>query len=155
MTEVSRRPGRQIQLILLRRRMARAAHRASADMTCSARLEVVPPALKTYPERSLPLILAEVQEAGLTAEQTAYVLATAQHESNFGKDMEEKWELTREQRGCEGKAGLSDFLPPPQGEGLPSGREILPGYTAGFSPAEGTITDNRGDGYRYRGRGYV
>ncbi len=38
-------------------------------------------------QQAVPLILKEAQKAGLTPNQTAYVLATAQHESGMGKFM--------------------------------------------------------------------
>ncbi len=86
-------------------------------------LNVVPASLRSYAQDAVPRILAEAQRAGLTPEQTAYVLATAQHESGLGRWMTEIWGPTPAQRGYEGRRDLGNTQP--------------------------------GDGYRYRGRGYV
>ncbi len=86
-------------------------------------LNVVPASLRSYAQDAVPRILAEAQRAGLTREQTAYVLATAQHESGLGRWMTEIWGPTPAQRGYEGRRDLGNTQP--------------------------------GDGYRYRGRGYV
>ncbi|OYT70888.1 MAG: hypothetical protein CFK52_09695 [Chloracidobacterium sp. CP2_5A] len=86
-------------------------------------LSVAPASLRSYAQDAVPRILAEAQRAGLTPEQTAYVLATAQHESGLGRWMTEIWGPTEQQRGYEGRRDLGNTQP--------------------------------GDGYRYRGRGYV
>ncbi|MCS7081165.1 MAG: LysM peptidoglycan-binding domain-containing protein [Chloracidobacterium sp.] len=86
-------------------------------------LNVVPASLRSYAQDAVPRILAEAQRAGLTLEQTAYVLATAQYESGMGRWMTEIWGPTAAQRGYEGRRDLGNTQP--------------------------------GDGYRYRGRGYV
>lgn len=52
-------------------------------------IDAVPAELQQYAQESVPLILAEAEKAGLTPEQTAYVLGTVQHESGFGKYTEE------------------------------------------------------------------
>ena len=52
-------------------------------------IDAAPAELRQYARESVPLILAEAEEAGLTPEQTAYVLGTVQHESGLGMYTEE------------------------------------------------------------------
>lgn len=70
-------------------------------------INAAPASLRPYADESVPLILREAERAGLTKEQTAYVLATVQHESGFGKHREE----IASGAAYEGRADLGNTQP--------------------------------------------
>ncbi len=76
---------------------------------------------------SVPLLLGNAGTAGLTREQAAYVLASAMGESQMGNQMTEGWGPTAQQKKYE----------------PPSAKATQLGNT------------QKGDGYLFRGRGYV
>jgi hypothetical protein len=89
-----------------------------------ALIEVPPASIRTFAQRSIPVILAECHNSGVTDKaQIAYILATSQHESLCGKLMFEIWGPTAAQKKYEGRSDLGNT--------------------------------QRGDGFRFRGRGYV
>ncbi len=73
---------------------------------------------------SVPGLLSAIRAEGLTAQQAAYVLATAQHETGLGQTMTEIWGPTARQLKYEGNVATLGNTQP-------------------------------GDGYLFRGRGYV
>lgn len=75
---------------------------------------------------AMPLILAEAEAAGLTQDQLAYVLASAQHESVMGVHLEE----------------------------LPQGDPVAY-FNQNYSHRTDIGNQGGNDGYNYRGRGYV
>lgn len=79
---------------------------------------------RSITHQNISLILKECQKYNITDKaQIAYILATAEHESNLGKRMTEEWGPTKEQLRYEGKKDLDN--------------------------------NQAGDGFRYRGRGFV
>ncbi|NEO31372.1 MAG: LysM peptidoglycan-binding domain-containing protein [Symploca sp. SIO3C6] len=53
-------------------------------------LDSVEPSMLPYAQDSIPLILSQVEQSGITDQaQIAYILATAEHESHLGRWMEE------------------------------------------------------------------
>ncbi|MDX2240743.1 MAG: S8 family serine peptidase [Leptolyngbyaceae cyanobacterium bins.302] len=68
----------------------RAANTATTGFDLAKIIAAAPAHLQGYARDSIPRILAEVQAGGITdLGQIAYILATAQHESNLGRWMEE------------------------------------------------------------------
>lgn len=62
--------------------------------------------LRAHASRTVPVLVASCVAHGVTKPaQVAYVLATAEHESSFGRDMEEIWRNTDAQRNYEGRFG--------------------------------------------------
>ncbi|NBD31475.1 MAG: peptidoglycan DD-metalloendopeptidase family protein [Cyanobacteria bacterium] len=80
----------QIDQILSQYQPQPASDRIRVDGPCTEQLvQAAPDGMESAAARSLPLILAEAEQAGLTPAQTAYVLATVERESNMGHLMEE------------------------------------------------------------------
>lgn len=84
------------------------------------------PEIRSFARVSIPVILAECKGQGITdPAQIAYILATSEHESKCGKFMRELW-----------------GNPPTAAQRKYEGRADLK-------------NTQRGDGFRYRGRGFV
>jgi len=80
----------QIDQILSQYQPQPASDSISVDEPCTEQLvEATPDGMESAAARSLPLILGEAEQAGLTPAQTAYVLGTVQHESLMGQTMVE------------------------------------------------------------------
>jgi predicted chitinase len=98
-------------------------------------IDAVPAALRNNAKQAIPAILAECVRAGVTDRaQIAYILATAQHESNF-KPSREIW-------------GPNQV--PEQKRYDAPGNQL--GNAINSNP---NANHTNGEGYLYRGRGYV
>jgi predicted chitinase len=98
-------------------------------------IEAVPATLRNNAKQAIPAILAACERAGVTDRaQIAYILATAQHESNF-KPIREIW-------GPNQVPEQKRYDAPGNRLGNAVNRDPNANYT-------------NGEGYLYRGRGYV
>ena len=123
---------------------ANAAPAQASDYTKCADSVVAaaPKSVRPYAEKSVPAILAEAKRQGATQAQTAYILATAHNEANFGAPyhfQRQEWEPLQEVPWGKGvKQTAQDYF----------NRKYSRRADLGNKPG----TD---DGYTYRGRGYV
>lgn len=68
--------------------------------------ELAPPWLRSHARQAVPVLVgACLAHDVIQPAHIAYVLATAEHETNFGRLMEEKWVNSPEQRRYEGRFG--------------------------------------------------
>ena len=90
---------------------AQAARPARQSPCVEAVIAAAPPGLREQARTSVPLLLKEAQANGYSRDQTAYLLATAQHESKLGLHMTE----LRPHANYEGRADLGNTQ---KGDGL-------------------------------------
>jgi hypothetical protein len=106
----------------------------AAQDEIDAILAVVPRSCRANARWAVPLLLDSARSGGIThLRRIAYVLATAQHGAQFGAHLEERANVT----GSDGADGYFERYEP----GTPQGTAL--GNT------------DRGDGQRFRGRGFV
>lgn len=101
--------------------------RAKPDPCVEAVVNATFRSIRDAARESVPLLLGNASTSGLTRAQAAYVLASAMGESRMGNQMTEGWGPTAQQKKYE----------------PPSAKATQLGNT------------QKGDGYLFRGRGYV
>ncbi|HEY0776794.1 MAG TPA: hypothetical protein VGD56_02390, partial [Gemmatirosa sp.] len=84
---------------------------AGKDEPCApAIVAATPRSLRAAATENVPRLLAASREAGLSVDQTAYVLATVQGESGFGREMLERSPKDYSGRADLGNTGASDGM---------------------------------------------
>jgi predicted chitinase len=132
---------------------------ALASATASA-VAVCPAELRAYGAQNIPLLLRQAANARVTLpDQAAYILATAEHESGFGRPMYSRSQSLVEdhnpiQQGRDGVFRARDHV---RGQQV-SGRTHEEAEVAYWDSAYGgRLGNERGttDGANYRGRGFA
>ncbi len=133
------------------------------DRAGAAVLEAVPREIAEYAREAVPLILKHAAYGGITdPNQVAYLLATAEHESNFGKPLTDRSEPLVEDHNAYRSRTRNDETTwsatnHVNGRAVSASSESELDEKYWDSAYGGRLGNQRGtsDASRYRGRGYV